>query len=177
MARYGQLVIGPPGSGKSTYCAGMSQFLQETGRKVSVVNLDPANDQLPYKCDVNISELVTLEDVMEYLRLGPNGGLVYCMELLDKNSECLHTKLSNLSDNYILLDCPGQAQMLQRQVLSRAGAMRGTQMVQKQVLSRAGAMGGTQMVQRQVLSRAGAMRGTQMLQRQVLSRAGARGGT
>lgn len=29
---FGQVVIGPPGSGKTTYCNGMSQFLQLIGR-------------------------------------------------------------------------------------------------------------------------------------------------
>ena len=29
---------------------------------------------------LDIRELVPLEDVMEELELGPNGGLVYCME-------------------------------------------------------------------------------------------------
>ncbi|KAL6511588.1 GPN-loop GTPase qqt1 [Orobanche gracilis] len=45
---FGQVVIGPPGSGKTTYCNGMSQFLQLFGRKVAVINLDPANEALPY---------------------------------------------------------------------------------------------------------------------------------
>ncbi len=36
-------VLGPPGSGKTTFCNGMSQFLGAVGRKASVVNLDPAN--------------------------------------------------------------------------------------------------------------------------------------
>ena len=30
--RYGQVVIGPPGSGKSTYCKGMKEFLEGLGR-------------------------------------------------------------------------------------------------------------------------------------------------
>ena len=45
---FGQLVIGPPGSGKTTYCTGIQQFLSATGRKVAVINLDPANDV--YRC-------------------------------------------------------------------------------------------------------------------------------
>ncbi|KAF6108959.1 GPN-loop GTPase 2 [Phyllostomus discolor] len=44
---FGQAVIGPPGSGKTTYCLGMSEFLRALGRRVAVVNLDPANDGLP----------------------------------------------------------------------------------------------------------------------------------
>jgi hypothetical protein len=71
---FGQVVIGPPGSGKTTYCAGMQQFMRAAGRKVAVVNLDPANDELPYDAAVDISELVALEEVMEHYRLGPNGG-------------------------------------------------------------------------------------------------------
>ncbi|KAF6344630.1 GPN-loop GTPase 2 [Rhinolophus ferrumequinum] len=44
---FGQAVIGPPGSGKTTYCLGMSEFLRALGRPVAVVNLDPANEGLP----------------------------------------------------------------------------------------------------------------------------------
>ena len=29
---------------------------------------------------LDIRELISLEDVMEELQLGPNGGLIYCME-------------------------------------------------------------------------------------------------
>lgn len=71
---FGQLVVGPPGSGKSTYCNGMQQFLGAAGRKLAVVNLDPANDTLPYECSVNIIDLISLEEVMQDLKLGPNGG-------------------------------------------------------------------------------------------------------
>jgi len=110
--RYGQLVIGAPGSGKSTYCAGMKQFLTAVGRKVSVVNLDPANHVLPYPCDVNMAELITLEDVMTSLGLGPNGGLLYCMDYLQTNIEWLHHKLDQLlEDHYIVFDCPGQVEL------------------------------------------------------------------
>ena len=110
---FGQVVIGPPGSGKTTYCSGMQEFLSKIGRKVAVINLDPANDELPYECAVDISELITLTDVMEYLKLGPNGGLIYCMEFLEKNSVWLKEKLKPLLDDgyYFLFDCPGQVEL------------------------------------------------------------------
>ncbi len=71
---FGQLVIGPPGAGKTTYCNGMQQYLRLLGRRVAVVNLDPANDVLPYECAVDVRDLVSLEEVQEETGLGPNGG-------------------------------------------------------------------------------------------------------
>lgn len=71
---FGQLVIGPAGSGKTTFCHGMQQFLTLLGRKAVVVNLDPANGSLPYDCAVDLADLVALDQVMQNLGLGPNGG-------------------------------------------------------------------------------------------------------
>ena len=31
MVQFGQLVVGPPGAGKSTYCAGLQQFYRSQG--------------------------------------------------------------------------------------------------------------------------------------------------
>jgi predicted PilT family ATPase len=43
MVLFGQIVIGPPGSGKTTYCFYMKEYYQYFGREVVLVNLDPAN--------------------------------------------------------------------------------------------------------------------------------------
>lgn len=112
---FGQVVIGPPGSGKTTYCLAMQEFLTKVGRKVAVVNLDPANDGTPYKCAIDISELVTLADVMDSLKLGPNGGLIYCMEYLEANLDWLQEKLIALKGHYFLFDCPGQVELYTHQ--------------------------------------------------------------
>ncbi|NWV23278.1 GPN2 GTPase, partial [Origma solitaria] len=108
---FGQVVIGPPGSGKTTYCHAMREFLGRLGRRVAVVNLDPANEALPCPCALDIAELVTLPDVMDSLRLGPNGGLIYCMEYLEANADWLRDKLQELRGHYILFDCPGQVEL------------------------------------------------------------------
>ncbi|NWI67444.1 GPN2 GTPase, partial [Todus mexicanus] len=108
---FGQVVIGPPGSGKTTYCHGMQEFMGRIGRKVTVVNLDPANDTMPYQCGVDIAELITLPDVMENLKLGPNGGLIYCMEYLEANCDWLQEKLAAFRGHYYLFDCPGQVEL------------------------------------------------------------------
>jgi hypothetical protein len=47
MVLYGQIVIGAPGAGKTTYCDGMQQYLNLLGRECHVVNLDPANEVPP----------------------------------------------------------------------------------------------------------------------------------
>ena len=45
---------------------------------------------------------------MEEFDLGPNGGLVYCMEYLLSNFSWLEDKLKQLGSQYVLFDCPGQ---------------------------------------------------------------------
>ena len=77
---FGQVVIGPPGSGKTTYCVGMQQYLEALGRKVAVVNLDPANENYTYPVAADIHDLIDLDAAAAHCELGPNGALVYCFE-------------------------------------------------------------------------------------------------
>ncbi|VDN22972.1 unnamed protein product [Gongylonema pulchrum] len=107
---YGQIIIGAPGAGKTTYCDGMCQIVSQLGRAVVCVNLDPANDNLPYACDVDIRELVSVEDIIARLNLGPNGALRYCMQTLKSNMEWLRLKLSG-RQGYLLIDFPGQLEL------------------------------------------------------------------
>lgn len=108
---FGQIVIGPPGSGKSTYCKAMAEFMKTLGRKAAIINLDPANDALPYACNADISELITIDDAMDSVGFGPNGGLVFCIEYLEKNLNWLQERLAKLEGHYLLFDCPGQVEL------------------------------------------------------------------
>ncbi|KAJ3605590.1 hypothetical protein NHX12_027635 [Muraenolepis orangiensis] len=113
MPRYAQLVMGPAGSGKSTYCATMIQHAEAINRSVQVVNLDPAAEHFTYPVMADIRELIQVDDVMEdeSLRFGPNGGLVFCMEYLANNLDWLEENLGHVEDDYILFDCPGQIEL------------------------------------------------------------------
>lgn len=85
--RFAQLVIGPAGSGKTTYCAQLHAHCASVGRSVHVVNLDPAADAFGYPVSADVRELVCLEDAMSELGLGPNGALLYCLEFLARRGE------------------------------------------------------------------------------------------
>ena len=108
---FAQLVLGPPGSGKSTYCDGMHQFMSAIGRTASVVNLDPANDRTPYPCALDVRALVATDDVQQDEALGPNGAVLYALEALEAEFAWLEAGLKKLGEDYILFDCPGQVEL------------------------------------------------------------------
>eukprot|EP01054_Gregarina_sp_Poly1_P001126 Gregarina_sp_Poly_1__1125@NODE_1276_length_4519_cov_154_136119_g866_i0_p3_GENE_NODE_1276_length_4519_cov_154_136119_g866_i0NODE_1276_length_4519_cov_154_136119_g866_i0_p3_ORF_typecomplete_len288_score47_04ATP_bind_1/PF03029_17/3_7e62AAA_33/PF13671_6/0_00023PRK/PF00485_18/0_00075Mg_chelatase/PF01078_21/0_0014AAA_18/PF13238_6/0_0025FeoB_N/PF02421_18/2_1e02FeoB_N/PF02421_18/0_023AAA_5/PF07728_14/0_0078AAA_16/PF13191_6/0_033AAA_16/PF13191_6/2_6e03ADK/PF00406_22/0_014AAA_17/PF13207_6/0_012SRPRB/PF094 len=106
---FGQLVIGPPGSGKTTYCEGMHQLLEALGRPHLRLNLDFANDWLTQQesalqskdkdlvqfspPDIDVRDLIRVETVMKEQELGPNGALIYCNQFLAKNADWLKKQI------------------------------------------------------------------------------------
>ncbi|PGH14150.1 hypothetical protein AJ80_06017 [Polytolypa hystricis UAMH7299] len=132
MSKFGVLVMGPAGAGKTTFCASLIQHLQNNRRSCFYVNLDPAAETFAFEPDLDIRDLITLEDVMEELGLGPNGGLMYCFEFLLQNLDFLTQALDPLSDEYLIIfDMPGQIELYTHvpllpslvQHLSRAGPL------------------------------------------------------
>ena len=91
----------------------MQQYLRATGRNPVLVNLDPANDHIPYECDVSVTDLVSLQEVMEEYNLGPNGGLLFCMETLEANFEWLKDKVEAFDqhESHFVFDFPGQVEL------------------------------------------------------------------
>ncbi|ELT90588.1 hypothetical protein CAPTEDRAFT_105007 [Capitella teleta] len=113
MPRYAQIVMGPAGSGKSTYCSTMKKHYATLKKNVHVVNLDPAAEVFDYEVMADIRDLISLEDAMEddSLKFGPNGGLVFCMEYFSQNFDWLDEAIDDIDDDYILFDCPGQIEL------------------------------------------------------------------
>ncbi|XP_063946393.1 GPN-loop GTPase 3 isoform X1 [Daucus carota subsp. sativus] len=62
---------------------------------------------------MDIKEIISLDEVMEERKLGPNGALIYCMEHLKESlDDRLKEELDNFTDDdYIVFDCPGQIEL------------------------------------------------------------------
>jgi GTPase SAR1 family protein len=135
----------------------MQQYLRAIGRDCLVVNMDPANEivsypppkdqddlsppqdssirtteaNLPYDVLLDVChDVIHLNSVMEELNLGPNGGLIYCLEYMEQHMDVLldliRTRLdeyeqqkspSRTMDNpgiatYVLFDFPGQVELV-----------------------------------------------------------------
>ncbi|CAJ0590611.1 unnamed protein product [Cylicocyclus nassatus] len=108
---FGVLVIGAPGAGKSTFSAGLADIFDQIHRPYITINLDPANDFVLYKTDYSIKEMITVEDAMTRLGLGPNGALKYCIDTLCRNRAWLLQKILDNKDKYLIIDCPGQLEL------------------------------------------------------------------
>ncbi|KAL1861741.1 hypothetical protein Daus18300_008710 [Diaporthe australafricana] len=112
MSKFGVMVMGPAGAGKSTFCSSLITHLQLNRRSCFYVNLDPAAESFDHQPDLDIKDLISLEDVMEEMGLGPNGGLVYCFEFLMDNLDFLTEALDGLTEDYlIIIDMPGQIEL------------------------------------------------------------------
>ena len=102
-------VVGPAGSGKTTFCRNLVEYGAGVGRSFKLVNLDPANidESLPYTLDIR--EHITLEDVLENTDLGPNAGLILALRELCDNIQEFETE--SLQNDYLVFDCPGQLEL------------------------------------------------------------------
>lgn len=122
---FAELVCGPPGSGKTTYCEGKRQFLSayDPRRPVIIVNLDPANEGIfPYPCDVDIRMLVNHRIVAETESLGPNGAYIFCAQVIAARADWILEQVIIAIERksaespecdrapHVIFDCPGQVE-------------------------------------------------------------------
>ncbi|GAA99191.1 hypothetical protein E5Q_05883 [Mixia osmundae IAM 14324] len=109
--RYAVLVTGPAGSGKTTLCGALIAHAQTLGRSVHLFNLDPAAEHFDYQPSIDVKDLISLDEVMEDLQMGPNGGLIYCFEYLLQNMDWLDASMGDYEDDFLIVDCPGQIEL------------------------------------------------------------------
>ena len=107
---YGVVVVGPPGAGKSTMCAGLARYLELAKRPSAVINLDPACEGSLTPFSIDVRNLCRVETVMKDQKLGANGALMYCVKVL-RESPWLCDRLSQLGTPYAIFDLPGQVEL------------------------------------------------------------------
>ena len=110
-SRYAQVVIGPAGSGKSTYIKNMIDHFGTIKRKVHSFNFDPSCDNLLYEPSLDIRDAIDSVSIMKERNLGPNGALIYCLESVLDNVEWFDEQLGEYEDDFLLIDMPGQIEI------------------------------------------------------------------
>lgn len=111
MNKFAVFVLGPAGSGKSTFCKTMVETLLAKKKKVNLVNLDPAADFNEYASSFDIRTRWSLKNVMKETELGPNGGMLECLRRMIDEEEWLNDNLANYGEELLFVDCPGQIEI------------------------------------------------------------------
>lgn len=109
------LIIGLAGSGKTTFFKRLNSWLlpekinlnsKGLPETLFTINLDPAsiNELI---CDYDIKENINYEQTLGKYQLGPNGGILTCLNLQTLNFPEILDKIDEKVEN-IIIDTPGQ---------------------------------------------------------------------
>ncbi|KNH03926.1 ATP(GTP)-binding protein Fet5 [Perkinsela sp. CCAP 1560/4] len=121
MGKYAIIVLGPAGSGKTTFCDTLQQSYSKKPssgryytRTTHIVNLDPAAEDLPYEVSLDIRSECSSEEVQEMHNLGPNGALVHCLESLfmRDSTSWFSRNFGQFEDDFVIFDFPGQIELI-----------------------------------------------------------------
>ena len=119
----GLVVLGSSGSGKTSFCHAMKNFVNSTEECPIFINLDPGNYITLDDCHINIQELINSYEIMPELNLGPNGSFMYSVEYFEKNSDWFECKFSNLlqklNNGFLIFDFPGQIELFTHNISVR----------------------------------------------------------
>ena len=96
-------VLGPAGSGKSSFVKAFSEYLGDSD--VKCINLDPATPPI-YKASMDIRSYIKTEGILKKYKLGINSALIKSIEL-----SIPFSKNFRLDGDYILYDTPGQMEL------------------------------------------------------------------
>ena len=104
-------ILGTAGSGKSTFTAKFTRFLEMHREDVMAVNLDPGSIILPYAANVDVREYIKVEELMEDYGLGPNGGLMLAHDMMAGIVDQLSSDIEDFTPDICIVDTPGQMEL------------------------------------------------------------------
>ena len=88
------------------------EHCESIGRSAHLINLDPAAENFVHAPSKDIRDLISVDEVMEELQFGPNGGLIFALEyLLSEGLDWLQEDLGEFQDEFLIIDCPGQIEI------------------------------------------------------------------
>jgi len=108
---YAIFIIGTAGSGKSYLTSAFSDWLKLKGQNVISLNLDPGVLELPYTPDVDVREYVSIDEIVEKYKLGPNGALIVAADLVATEIQSIRDEVDEINADYVLIDTPGQMEL------------------------------------------------------------------
>ncbi|TBU20452.1 putative GPN-loop GTPase [Hamiltosporidium tvaerminnensis] len=105
---FAEVIIGPPGGGKTTYILRKKEFLKN--RNLYIVNLDPGNEILVgYHYDIRNFD--TTKEYMKKYKTGPNLAVKEIINNFTNSfKEIFDEIIKKCEDSYFLFDCPGQVE-------------------------------------------------------------------
>jgi GTPase SAR1 family protein len=104
-------LVGPAGSGKTTLAMSLSEWMSSNQLDVSIINMDPATESLPYTPDIDIRRFVNARDVMYKFNLGPNGALIASVDMSINYLDAIKDMVEERKASYYIIDTPGQMEI------------------------------------------------------------------
>ncbi len=104
-------VVGPAGSGKSTFTAAFREWMLKNEYDTVTVNLDPGAEILPYSPDIDIRDIIDLNSIMNEYGLGPNGAQIVAADMIANFVEEIKSEVDSYEADYIIYDTAGQIEL------------------------------------------------------------------
>ena len=107
------IVIGMAGSGKTTLMQRINAHIHQYKLPSYIINLDPAVYEIPYEPNIDIRDTINYKNVMKQYKLGPNGGILTCLNLFatkfDQVIGLIDKRQNELE--HVFIDTPGQIEV------------------------------------------------------------------
>jgi GTPase SAR1 family protein len=106
-------LVGTAGSGKTMLISSLQQYLRQKGGSLTIVNLDPAVQHIPYQADIDIRDYIDFNQLVDEYQLGPNGALIAATDLVADYISEIREDIDELgeSSEIVLVDTPGQVEL------------------------------------------------------------------
>ncbi len=106
-------LVGTAGSGKTMLTSSLQQYLTTKGASLTIVNLDPAVQYIPYKADIDIRDYIDFDRLVDEYKLGPNGAMIAAADLIADYIVEIREDIEELGESsaVVLVDTPGQMEL------------------------------------------------------------------